>query len=382
MAILFGNPRATYYPGLLGLFGAAALFFLAGIGWASISCGAALLIGGALISLRIHARQHELQASIEHYFDSRQDFGEAVTPVWSGHIESSRSQMEIAISSLTDRFSGIVDQLDEAVYKANISGDSAGGSNALVAVFANSETQLRAVVASLQSAMSSKTDMLGKIHELDQFTRELRTMAEVVASIAAQTNLLAINAAIEAARAGEAGRGFAVVAGEVRILSNRSAETGRSIADRVSKINAAITAACAAAELSSEFEDQAMRASEDSIDKVLADFRSVTDDLVHSSEQLKQASIGIKSEVGEALVQLQFQDRVSQVMSHVRDNVNALPAVLEEHRQRYVDERVLAPLSAAVLLSALEKTYAMKDEHSVHRGSAVVVKPDDEVTFF
>jgi methyl-accepting chemotaxis protein len=353
--------------------------FWPGAGWVGI-LGALAFIGvGVAAWLQLGVAKPAGRDDVPAYLEQRQVFSESLVPVWCRHIESSRNQMEEAVSELATRFSGIVNKLDTALH---LSSATDHGEASLSQVFSHSESQLGEVVATMKAALESKHAMLARIRELEQFTRELRDMAEGVASIAAQTNLLALNAAIEAARAGPAGRGFAVVAQEVRHLSNRSAETGRSISDRVGKISSAIVSACHAATESSAAEDEAMRSSEGTIDNVLREFRNLTDAMAQSSELLKQESVAIKGEVGEALVQLQFQDRVSQMLGHVHHNMEMLPVVLEENQRDYAAGAGLQAPDAQVLLAELEKTYAMAEEHAIHRGEMVKAQASDEVTFF
>lgn len=374
------------YPPILGVFGGVAALVLSG-GTLAAWITAPLLAGAGLAaSWRMSHNLRKSQQSIQDYIDGRQRFGETMAPVWTGQIEASRQQMETAISQLSQRFSGIVDKLDNTVRTTSAATSSIGDNESgLVAVFAKSERELGSVVATMESAMSSKTQMLEKVQSLNHFTIELQQMASDVASIAWQTNLLAINAAIEAAHAGENGRGFSVLAQEVRKLSALSGDTGKRITEKVSLINAAIVETRESAEASNLEESRSMASSQDTITTVLNQLRLVTDTLVASTDLLKDESLDIKAEISEALVQLQFQDRVSQIMSHVKSNIERLPVVLDANRAQFQQGGALQPLDSASLLAELEKTYAMKEERAVHQqgGKAAEASQNDtEITFF
>ncbi len=367
----------------LGASGALAVVAIAPWGWIPLAAACALSVLGMLAGRRVANALAAQQVDIDPYVASHERFGQALAPVWAGHIETSRTHMESAVSELAVRFSRIVDKLGRTVQLADATTES-GGSDGALAVFERSEGRLAQLIGSLESAQQGKTALVEQVHELGRFIDELRQMAADVALIASQTNLLAINAAIEAAHAGEAGRGFAVLAQEVRKLSAMSGETGQRIAEKIRLVNEAIAGTQAAADATRAEDLAAMQASRDAVEGVLGEFRALTEGLSESTRMLRAESMGIQSEIAEALVQLQFQDRVGQILSHVKASIEGLPECIAEHRREIAAARVLLPVSADRMLAELESTYAMADEREVHRSgkASESAAASEEIVFF
>ena len=315
------QPRLLWNPVLVAIAAGVGVLALNGPSGQNIGLSITLLalgIGAGVWSAR--SQRHQLDASIaeaiarnelhaaEHpgHKNSAQ-LNEVILgamPIWAKQVESSRQQTETAIVSLTSRFTGISSRLEDTVQASQLAageltGKSSGGA---VQVLAQSESELVQVIDSLKATQASRDETLAQVRNLTAYTGELRTMAADVAAIAAQTNLLALNAAIEAARAGEAGRGFAVVADAVRSLSSKSSETGQQMSAKVDIINNAITQLVQAASSGADQDSHSVAGSEDSIQRVLERFKSVTGRLAESADMLQQESFGIRDELTDCLL--------------------------------------------------------------------------------
>jgi methyl-accepting chemotaxis protein len=219
-----------------------------------------------------------------------------------------------------------------------------------------------------------------------QGVKDLQPLVDVIATVARQTNFLAINAAIEAARAGESGRGFAVVAAEVRQLSSRTAEVAVDIAEKIKTATWGIEE-----ELATTTGSNTTGQSANNLRRVLADIGEMQQRFAASMAQLRLDAVisevktghqTIDDQLSDALAAVQGQDVMRQRVEHVQQALSEL----DRHFQSIADQLQEGPWDPNAMSSMKERLqsqverYVMHSQRQTHQavtGAAVPVRQDE-----
>jgi methyl-accepting chemotaxis protein len=245
-----------------------------------------------------------------------------------------RQLVDSATSKLDD-----VKAINNAVSSILTETEKNSGDTLSSSVRGNSE--LKATESEIRQVLSVVSAAVEKIQQLEQRTRDIGGITNVISEISDQTNLLALNAAIEAARAGELGRGFAVVADEVRNLAARTGEATSEIEVMLSEVQRETGATMQTMESSlpqierglelTVNSSQLLQDIEHQANSSSGNVRQVVDASTHQVEAIDYAATQIKEASSTADEMASAANRFLDKNQEVAEELNALAQTLKQH---------------------------------------------------
>jgi len=277
-----------------------------------------------------------------------------VLPAWSGNVQLARAQTQDAIDNLTERFGGIHDRLGGEHHATQ--GNAAAE---LLDVIHSAADRLGGIAASLESVLASRQALMTRLQTLDHAYDDIRHLAQHNAQLAeggGEPDLLGQSLSWQEVAA-------------------RTADNSRQIVARAKSARQQIQAAMGAAgELpvgATELADNSRTV----IDQVVADFRQSALRLSDTVERLEQESREVDREVCDILLNLQFQDRISQILGHVLADIDRLLHACASDTLPVPEQ----------WLDDLERTYTTHEQRQMRAGphaAAAAAAPQSQVDFF
>ncbi|MCP5267351.1 MAG: hypothetical protein H6934_14635 [Burkholderiaceae bacterium] len=303
---------------------------------------------------------------------------EGVIPVWHRQIEATRALSDKTSGDLLARFSGIYDGLENALAAAEqaASGLSSSGVEEFVR---EQEIAIQGLMGPLETAVQARASMASLLADVAGEMTDVCSRADEIRALAKRINIVALNASIEATR-GDNGlgedthAGFAVVASEVRDLAQKSNSASREILSKAQALRESLNRTLNDERAIDASREELRATTEQCARTVIGELLGNLREVGRSGRGLREAGLAVKSEIEQAMVGFQAQDRMSQMLGAVTADIDRLSDWLTQGNPQ-------GDAQVAEWLERLEATYTMEEQRSQHFGHDAIEKQSG-VEFF
>ena len=246
----------------------------------------------------------------------------------SNQLKMTSKQIEESVVGVCDSFQGIAERAKSTfastarLLSSERSGLSTGQS--FEGLIANCGRTLVKILNVTEEAGEVSRRAIDRIHQMEETSKSIGDALVKLEKIAAENKMLALNARIEAAHAGIHGAGFSVVAVEVASQTARSLDVTAQVSGLV--VNLRELAESTLEDLRRMNEQDAIRVEKSrcEVDESLRDMQHVHGEMEQMLGGMTKEGALLANDIGAAVRGLQFQDRTSQQIAHVVEDLETL----------------------------------------------------------
>lgn len=296
-----------------------------------------------------------------------------VVPVWQRQLEASRALAEQGVSGLLESFSMVSTGLGAAV-EAAAAGQGQLGAGSVDELLDRHPTLVDDLLEPVASLRGAHSQMQGELDQLAERMLAVRYVGKEMDSLARHARLVAMNAAIEANRAGQSQGGFGAVAREVLELSTQAGASAQRLLQRFSEAQSQLDALRRRHELDTGNDETAQLALRQRARTLIATLAGAMGQAMAGSRELREASAGLQQALDDAFLRFQFQDRFTQMMGSVTND-------MQRFAEWLASGQGATHADAAAWLKRLDASYTMEEQRSHHHGT-VQIAQGPAVEFF